>query len=253
MTAVAIPNDAVVVFDIDDTLYLERCYVRSGFNAVGTYLAATEGLQGVAELLWHGFGRGVRGDAFDRVLTACGLTPNPDLVARLVEVYRTHIPAIDLAPDAQRMLDRLRGRRVAAITDGPAVGQRAKAAALGLEGVIQPIIYTAELGEGCGKPHPLPFEKIEVELGIDPQRLWYLADNPAKDFAAPRERGWSGVRVRRPASLHRDLPTPLGIPEVATLDALWIDAAPEPIGASRVSTAARRAATHVGGREWRQP
>ncbi len=31
---------AVVVFDLDDTLYLERDYVRSGFDAVGAYTAS---------------------------------------------------------------------------------------------------------------------------------------------------------------------------------------------------------------------
>src|SRR5207302_9076607 len=30
-------NELCVVFDIDDTLYLERDYVRSGFRAVGTW------------------------------------------------------------------------------------------------------------------------------------------------------------------------------------------------------------------------
>jgi putative hydrolase of the HAD superfamily len=29
-----------------------------------------------------------------------------------------------------------------------------------------------------------------------------VADNPAKDFAGPRSRGWRTVRVRREGSLH---------------------------------------------------
>ena len=30
----------------------------------------------------------------------------------------------------------------------------------------------------------------------------YVADNPGKDFAGPRSRGWRTVRVRRRLSLH---------------------------------------------------
>jgi putative hydrolase of the HAD superfamily len=31
----------------------------------------------------------------------------------------------------------------------------------------------------------------------------YVADNPAKDFVAPRALGWATVRVRRAGSLHQ--------------------------------------------------
>ena len=38
-----------VVFDVDDTLYLERDYVRSGFRAVGVWASRWLGLSGFAE------------------------------------------------------------------------------------------------------------------------------------------------------------------------------------------------------------
>ena len=33
----------------------------------------------------------------------------------------------------------------------------------------------------------------------------YVADNPTKDFAAPRALGWHTVRIRRPGGLHAGL------------------------------------------------
>ena len=54
-----------VAFDLDDTLYLERDYVRSGFRAVAEY--AVRGADVSAEdaftFLWHDFLAGVRGSA----------------------------------------------------------------------------------------------------------------------------------------------------------------------------------------------
>ena len=55
----------VVVFDLDDTLYLERDYVRSGFRAVDAWLAS-RGILGFFGEAWANFENGLRGKAFDR-------------------------------------------------------------------------------------------------------------------------------------------------------------------------------------------
>ena len=211
-----VPEDAVVVFDVDDTLYLERCYVRSGFVAVGRALAERHRVDGVADQLWQGFLDGVRGDAFDRVLRASGIEGGSALVAELVETYRSHRPDIELLPDAVDLLDALDGRPAAAITDGPAVSQRAKVTSLELHRWMDPVILTAELGPGHGKPDPLAYESVEATLGVAPGRCWYIADNPRKDFVTPLARGWTAVRIRRPLSLHREVPSPAGVHEIET-------------------------------------
>ncbi|MEL7208731.1 MAG: hypothetical protein AAGK32_10970, partial [Actinomycetota bacterium] len=48
-----------MVFDIDDTLYLERDYVRSGFNAVGEHVESQFGTAGVGRRAWELFIEGV--------------------------------------------------------------------------------------------------------------------------------------------------------------------------------------------------
>lgn len=212
-------QSSVLVFDIDDTLYLERSYVRSGFDAVGRYLEATMALPGLAEDLWLDFIAGVRGDAFNRALLRHGIEADPKLISTLVEVYRTHFPTIDLAYDAHEFLGRLNGRRAAAITDGPGESQRMKVAALGLERYLNPILVTAELGPGLSKPHHRAFQLIEDAFDVPPSRCIYIGDNPTKDFIAPLARGWTSIRVRRAASLHQILSTPPGVVEITSLAA----------------------------------
>ncbi len=215
-----IPDDAIIVLDIDDTLYLERSYVKSGFVAVGRLLDTEFGVLGSADVLWDDFERGVRGDAFDRVLALQKIPPDRSLVARLVACYREHEPSIELLPDAKRLIDRLGSRRLAGITDGPPASQRAKAKALGLIGRLHPLVFTGEHGPAAGKPNPFAFERVERILDVDPACCWYLADNPRKDFISPLERGWTSIRVRRIDSLHERVDTPDGVPEIESLDEL---------------------------------
>jgi putative hydrolase of the HAD superfamily len=213
---------AVVVLDIDDTLYLERDYVRSGFDVVGRLVSERLGVDGLADTLWAGFLDGVRGDAFDKALELHGLHVDAALVAELVHAYRSHRPCIRLLPDAVRLLDRLDGRRVGAITDGPVDSQRAKVDALGLTARLDPLVVTGELGPGRGKPHPAAFEVVERVTGATGAELVYVADNPAKDFITPLQRGWRAVRVRRPGSLHEPVGTPDGVGQICSLDQLLV-------------------------------
>ncbi|MCA9674638.1 MAG: HAD family hydrolase [Myxococcales bacterium] len=211
-----------VVFDVDDTLYLERDYAHSGFAAVGREVERRWGVAGFGAQAWNLFQDGARGDIFDRVLQALGLTASPDDVRTLVVCYREHSPAIGLLPDARQALDRLNRTYVlAGLTDGPVASQRAKVAALGLSRWLDPIVVTGELGPGAGKPSPAGFRRIEAASGVDGAACVYVADNPAKDFAGPRALGWKTVRVRRPGGLHVDAPSGDDVDaEIGTLDAL---------------------------------
>ena len=83
-----------VVFDLDDTLYLERDYVKSGFRAVAETAVQGSGV-GAAEafdFLWDGFLEGSRGSSFDALLERYPeLAQNVEVVA-LVKRYREHAP-----------------------------------------------------------------------------------------------------------------------------------------------------------------
>jgi putative hydrolase of the HAD superfamily len=197
-----------VIFDIDDTLYLERDYVRSGFDAIGEWARAELGLEGVARAAWARFVDGRRGDVFDAVLRDMGLDPSPATIGAMVTCYRTHRPRITTLPDAARLVTQLHGQvPLAAVTDGPLASQRAKADALGIARWSELVVFTEEFGPGFAKPHPRAFEMVESYTGTRSAENVYLADNPQKDFAAPRALGWRTVRVRRAGSLHADMPS----------------------------------------------
>ena len=193
----------LVAFDIDDTLYLERDYVRSGFAAVDAWARRELGVDALGDRAWAAFETGIRGRIFDEALAACGVRANGSLVPRLVDVYRSHAPAIELLHDVRAWLAaRPAGATLAVVTDGPLASQRAKAAALGLTSWAHPIVFTEALGPGLGKPHPAAFERVEAATRLSGAACAYVADNPAKDFAGPRGRGWRTVRVRRVDGLH---------------------------------------------------
>lgn len=193
----------LVVFDLDDTLYLERDFARSGFAAAGDWLHWKMGVSNLAETCLTLFAAGRRARIFDVALARLGVEADPVLIGRLVEVYRTHTPRIGLAADARRYFAAYMGSAPCAlITDGPSATQRSKVRALGLDKILGCIVYTGALGPDCGKPHPRAFEAVETWAKPYNLPLAYVADNPLKDFVTPRSRGWWTVQIERPDRVH---------------------------------------------------
>jgi putative hydrolase of the HAD superfamily len=196
----------VVVFDLDDTLYLERTYVRSGFQAVGAWAAARLGIPDFAAQAERHFDQGIRAQIFDAIVRDAGCAPSGEVVAELAEVYRNHYPAIELLPDARTCLDSLRGRvPCALVTDGRPEAQKQKIAALKLHW-MSPVLVTDDWGSEYRKPHPRAFQTVESLYDARRFRFVYVGDNPMKDFTAPYDLGWSTIRLRRPGGLHFDAP-----------------------------------------------
>jgi putative hydrolase of the HAD superfamily len=223
-----------IVLDIDDTLYLERDYVRSGFRAVGDWVAGAFGATGFFERAWTAFEEGHRGDIFNRCLAEVGVQA-ADAVEQMVAVYRSHQPDIALMPDAQRFLDRVPAGRLAVITDGPLASQQAKAHALQLSRWSETIVFTAEHGPGFPKPSPRAFQFVAERLQATGRRCCYIADNPLKDFQGPKSLGWRTVRIRRRGGLHFNLLSTADVDfEIDSLDALLPTGAREPVAAAVV-------------------
>ena len=207
----------VVVFDLDDTLYLERDFVRSGFAAVGGWLRAHYGVGDFEARAWDLFLAGRRGDVFDRALPELGLDPQPALIRRLVGVYREHLPRIRLERAAADLLAALSGRcRLAVLTDGYRDTQRRKIAALGLDPLCRPIVCTDQWGREHWKPSPRGFLHIQQALEAPPERCIYIGDNPAKDFRAPKALGWRTLRLRHPLGEHARAAAPSPVDEADT-------------------------------------
>jgi putative hydrolase of the HAD superfamily len=194
-----------VVFDLDDTLYLERDYVRSGFEHVGIYAEKELGIPNFAECAWSLFLAGHRGTTFDKVFQELKIDGERSKVEHLISQYRSHSPDIRLLPDALLCINALHQRvRLAIISDGPLEAQRNKVDALQLKEWFDPILLTAELGRGYAKPCASAFRLVQEKFGFDASHFYYVADNPTKDFIAPRKLGWKTIRVRRKEGLHAE-------------------------------------------------
>ena len=203
------PRWRAVVLDLDDTLYPEAAYVRSGFRAVAARAQETLGVPAVeaeAELVAL-FQEGVRGDTFDRWLAARGLGGGV-AVGDLVAAYRGHAPEIAPFPEAGPLLRGLRaeGSAVGLLSDGDPAVQGRKLDALGLREAFDAIVVTGELGPDAGKPSPRGFEEVLRRLGdAPPGEAVYVSDNPAKDFVGARRAGMRSIRVRRPGGIYATL------------------------------------------------
>lgn len=198
------PHGRVLVLDLDDTLYLERDYVLSGLQAVDLAVRRLCGAEGFFECAAAEFNAGRRTFLFDTVLSQLGLAATPDLIAALVKVYREHEPLIELQPDAADFLARIGvDYPLAILTDGYLVSQRNKIRALGLDRIgIFPIVCTDSWGRRYWKPHERGFRHIQSHHRLQGQACVYIADNPAKDFIAPRRLGWRTVHIKRPERVH---------------------------------------------------
>ncbi len=201
--------ELTVVLDLDDTLYLERDYVRSGFRAAGERVAVDYGVHNFESHCWKSFLSGRRGDLFNAALRALLDCDDPQVVSQLVAVYRSHEPTIELLPDSARFLTWARKHRIplGLITDGCAVSQRAKIRALGIQDYFDSIVVTAELPGSHSKPDPAAFELTRETLGSRGSFV-YIADNPTKDFLAPNTLGWDTVQVRREHGLYLNAKAP---------------------------------------------
>lgn len=169
-----------VIFDLDDTLYSEKQYVRSGYREVAEYFGILE----MEEEMWAVFKEG--GQAIDKVLKKYGLNAHKDAA---LQRYRFQAPKINLYPGVAEMLDRIReSKKLGIITDGRPEGQRAKLNALGLS--ANHVIVTDELGGiEFRKPNPRAFEMMGKSLGTAYGKMCYVGDNIRKDFIAPEQMG----------------------------------------------------------------
>lgn len=204
------PLPPVIVFDMDDTLYPEADFVRSGHRAVAERVWQDLRVDIEPELRRR-FAAGQRGDLMSAALAALDVDAPQDYIGCvLVPVYREHVPAIRPYVETVPVLTELRarGHRLALLSDGWAEVQRRKLAALGLAGLFDEIVITDELGRDAWKPSPVGFERILGALGVAGESAIYVSDNPHKDFAGPHQLGMRTVRVVRPGTEHGEALAP---------------------------------------------
>jgi putative hydrolase of the HAD superfamily len=200
-----------VIFDLDDTLYDEIDYCRSGFAAVAEFLATIPALtqqhtmSEISDAFRAQLSAGNRTSSFNAALDELGIPYETETIEHLVEVYREHSPSITLPADSRQVLDLLKEKyRLALLTDGFLPGQKLKVEALGIADDFHTIVYTEELGRGSWKPSPAGFRKILKTLHEKASNCAYVADNAEKDFIAPHELGMATIQIVRPNRVRKD-------------------------------------------------
>ncbi len=185
-----------VVFDLDDTLYSEKEYVRSGYCAVENYI----GVSGVTDKMWCYFEAGK--PAIDSYLSEIGCSDEKEACLR---VYREHKPDIHLYDGVIDTLQALKdaGIKIGIITDGRVDGQKNKIEALGFSKLVDDIIITDELGGvQFRKPNDISFRIMQNRWRIPFESMVYVGDNLNKDFQAPKQLGMKAIWVKNTDGLY---------------------------------------------------
>ncbi len=202
-----------VILDLDDTLYPRRRYVQSGFARVARHLAGSSGVS-VDEafaVLCRAHATSP-GHEFQVLCAHLGLPE--DGIGAWVGLFRAHMPTIWLPHDAARTLRGLRqdGFALAVLTNGLPSVQARKVAALGLESLVDHVIYADEHAPG-GKPHEAAFAEALRRLGAVPTETLMVGDDARCDVEGARAAGLRAVWLDRRGDGSR---VPNGADAVAT-------------------------------------
>ena len=185
-----------IIFDLDNTLYPEESYVKSGFKAVASYLSKKYNcdFEEVFSKAMNIFSEDGRGKIFDRLIEEFKLKES---VSTLVYIYRYHFPEIYLYPDSIPLLDTLKNNyKLALITDGRAFVQKRKVDALNIADYFDVIIYTDVLGDKYWKPSVEPYKLVLDMLDADVKDVCYIGDDSYKDFKAPKILGMKSIQLK---------------------------------------------------------
>ena len=179
-----------VVFDLDDTLYPERRFALSGYAAIAVALEAETGMP--AAVLFRFLVRRFRQRGREGLLQAlCASFALPlSEVPRLVGIIRTHVPRLRLPRRSRQVLRELRarGHRLAILTNGLPATQRGKVQALGIETLVDAVVYAQDHAPG-GKPAHVCFLAALRCLDVEASNTVLVGDHPHKDIAGAAAAG----------------------------------------------------------------
>lgn len=179
-----------VIFDLDDLLYKEFDFVRSGYWTIAKIISPDDPKVLFRSMMVQYFS----GNAvFDWVYNVYLKQDSNFKVNALLEIYRNHKPDITLSADVFNFLSKLKnnGNMIGLITDGRSISQRNKIEALGLLNWIDGFTISEDIGfeKPSQEPYRYFIEKFKAQNYI------YIADNYNKDFIAPNQLGWRTIAL----------------------------------------------------------
>jgi putative hydrolase of the HAD superfamily len=198
----------ILIFDLDDTLYPEEDFVKSGFSEVAKLFQEKYGFSYIKTfnslvdiLSAHG-----RGKVFDIFLTQENIY-SKKLVSKCIARYRSHTPTIKLYSEAEKFLKHSK-HSLYIVTDGNKLVQKNKIQALGITKYFKKIFVTHNYGINSAKPSLYCFDKIRKLENCNWSSLLYVGDNPTKDFVGLNKKGAATVRLLMGS--HQTVEVPVG-------------------------------------------
>lgn len=175
-----LPSNKIFVFDLDDTLYSERDFEKSGIEFVYHNLSIKH--ISLETILNN------RNNWIELIINGSN---NQITLQMVLDMYRNHFPTIQLYKDAKVFLEKLhsQGIEMSLITDGRSITQRNKIRALGIESFFKNIVISEEVNSE--KPSEYNFRMVMYNKRAE--NYIYIADNPKKDFITPNKLGWTSI------------------------------------------------------------
>jgi len=183
----------VLVFDLDDTLYDEVEFVKSGLNEISYFIDKPSSY----EYMLNIFNEEGSGKIFNKVIKKFNLDIS---LQKLIEVYRFHTPKINLPSESTELLKYAVNFKTALISDGHYIMQQNKFNSLNLFNYIDYPIFTDF--HHTSKPNKKAFEMVMSKF--ENEKYVYISDNPKKDFQAPNELGWVTIRFKNYRGIYQN-------------------------------------------------
>ena len=205
-----------IIFDLDDTILSDdavsdRCWeevcLKFATTITGLGLnseALLAEIRGVRRWYWDDPERsrragldlpGARREILTLALGQLG-TESPALVGEIVDVYmELKADTVQPFPGALETLEALSqwGIKLALISNGNALEQRAKVRRAGLESLFKSILIGGEFG--VPKPDARVFKHTLGQLAVGPDDAWMVGDNLINDIGGAQAVGIYGVWV----------------------------------------------------------
>lgn len=122
----------------------------------------------------------------------------PRLTPQLAEAFAARFTVLreellELFPTARETIEALKGRgvKLALVTNGAAVTQRAKIEQFDLAPLFDHVQIEGE--HGFGKPETQAYRHALEALGVEPHETWMVGDNLEWEVAAPQRLGITGI------------------------------------------------------------
>jgi len=185
-----------VIFDLDNTLYNVEQYNCSAFKVIAEYLSKKYNLpeQEIYKRLVNLWSEktSMYPHLFDELLDLFNLGNE---LGNVIKIFNNYAGVLKPYPDVIPTLNELKKRdyKLGIITDGDVERQKRKLKLLGLDGFFDVIVFTKELGNP--KPSAIPFQEAINELNINPQKSFYVGDNPLVDFEGAKKMKMKTVRI----------------------------------------------------------